>query len=139
GKVGSGLDVAHLLDLARKLEALEVERSPFEIGPPVEERRARWVQPEIVCEVRFVELTRDGKLRAPVFLGLRPDLSPRECVWEVPAPPSKHGEKRVEITHRDKVLWPTSRTTKGEYLDWLERAGDLIVPHLRDRPLTLVR
>jgi bifunctional non-homologous end joining protein LigD len=137
GKVGSGMATARLLDLTTRLEALEVERSPFERGPPVGERRARWVRPELVCEVLFSEVTRDGKLRAPVFQGLRPDLRARDCIWEAPAPLAP--ERKVEITHRDKVLWPASRTTKGEYLDWLERAGDLIVPHLRDRPLTLVR
>ena len=45
-------------------------------------RRCLWLQPQLVCQVRFMEWTRDGNLRQPVFLGLREDKEPRQVVRE---------------------------------------------------------
>ena len=49
-----------------------------------EMRRCRWVEPNIVCQVKFSEWTRDNRLRQPVFLGLREDKNPTEVVREEP-------------------------------------------------------
>ena len=50
-----------------------------------EMRRCHWVEPTLVCQIKFSEWTRDGKLRQPVFLGLREDKDPKEVVRERPA------------------------------------------------------
>lgn len=71
GKVGSGFDAAALLELTEQLERLEVKEAPV-IDPP-RMKQARWVRPSIVVEVRFSEWTSEGRLRHPVFLGLRTD------------------------------------------------------------------
>jgi bifunctional non-homologous end joining protein LigD len=83
GKVGTGYDVATLRRLADQLTAMEQEESPF-AGDRVPGRGAHWVRPELVAEVAFTEWTRDGKLRHPRFLGLRPDKPAREVVRERP-------------------------------------------------------
>jgi bifunctional non-homologous end joining protein LigD len=80
GKVGTGFDEETLASLASRLSRSTVARSPV-VDPP-RMRDARWVRPELVAEVRFSEWTRDGRLRHPVFLGLRPDKQPREVVRE---------------------------------------------------------
>lgn len=85
GKVGTGYTEAVLRDLRKRLDRLEVARSPFS-GARIAERTVHWVRPELVCEVLFSEWTRDGKLRHPRFGGLRFDKEAREVVREVPSP-----------------------------------------------------
>ena len=80
GKVGSGFTEVSLRDLIRALEALGRERSPF--ADEIRERGVSWVEPRLVAQVRFTEWTRDGRLRHPVFLGLREDKPAREVVRE---------------------------------------------------------
>lgn len=79
GKVGTGFDEETIKYLTSELRKIEVFKKPVEEEPPYE---VRWVKPEFVCEVRFLELTDDLKLRAPVFLRLRGDKSPKECTLE---------------------------------------------------------
>jgi bifunctional non-homologous end joining protein LigD len=84
-KVGSGFDDAALARVWAALQPLARPTSPFAEGTPPG-RGHRWVEPRLVCEVRFAEWTRDGGLRHPVFLGLRPDRVPEDCRREVPHP-----------------------------------------------------
>jgi bifunctional non-homologous end joining protein LigD len=80
GKVGTGFDEPTLDMLARRLSSAVVPKPPV-VDPP-RTRAATWVRPELVAEVRFAEWTRDGRLRHPVFMGLRPDKLPRDVVRE---------------------------------------------------------
>jgi bifunctional non-homologous end joining protein LigD len=82
GKVGTGFGQAVLRDLRSRLDRLARDEPPFERdGLPRE--RVHWVRPELVAQVGYSELTRDGKLRHPRYLGLRTDKRPREVVLEV--------------------------------------------------------
>jgi DNA ligase D-like protein (predicted ligase) len=83
GKVGTGYTRAVLVELVERLSALEQDRSPFEVGTPPR-AGVHWVRPELVAQVGFAELTGDGKLRHPRFLGLRDDKPAREVVLERP-------------------------------------------------------
>ncbi len=97
GKVGTGFDAALLKSLHKKMQSLRRARCPFPDLPekqpgrwsqnitPREMKRCHWVEPTLICQVRFTEWTRDGKLRHPVFLGLREDKEAREVVRERPA------------------------------------------------------
>ncbi|MWA15820.1 non-homologous end-joining DNA ligase [Streptomyces sp. BA2] len=80
GKVGTGFDGRTLLSLRRRLDELQVPRSPFADAVP--ERTAHWAQPCLVAQVAFTEWTRDGMLRHPRFQGLRDDKSPADVVRE---------------------------------------------------------
>lgn len=80
GKVGSGYTGGSLTELAELLAPLRIAKSPFSDAPRVKD--ATWVKPKLVVQIAFAEWTADGKLRQPVFLGLRSDKSPRECRWE---------------------------------------------------------
>ncbi|WP_167499049.1 non-homologous end-joining DNA ligase [Amycolatopsis thermoflava] len=80
GKVGAGYSEATLRELTGTLTGLERRRSPFD--EPVPERGPRWVEPEVVVQVRFSEWTGDGKLRHPRFTGVRGDKSATEVVRE---------------------------------------------------------
>ena len=78
GKVGTGFTEARLAELARKFKPLVRAASPF-VEPP-REKQVTWIAPKLVAQIAFAEWTGDMKLRQPVFLGLRDDKSPRECV-----------------------------------------------------------
>jgi len=94
GKVGTGFDTKLLSTLHKKMRAEERSTCPFADLPskqngewvqgitPGEMRKYTWVNPKFVCQVKFAEWTRDGKLRQPVFLGLRQDKDPREVIRE---------------------------------------------------------
>jgi bifunctional non-homologous end joining protein LigD len=94
GKVGSGFTSTSLAALHRKFREQERDDCPFVDLPskhdgkwvqgitPGEMRKCTWVNPVFVCQIKFAEWTRDGKLRQPVFLGLREDKNPREITRE---------------------------------------------------------
>jgi bifunctional non-homologous end joining protein LigD len=81
GRAGGGFDDRSLADAANQLESLKTSKRPFKVIPP-EVRKSKWVQPQLVCEVRFTEWTADRILRNPVFLGFRNDLDPGQCLLE---------------------------------------------------------
>lgn len=79
GRVGSGLDDEAIERLLPRLKALETKAFPLSGPVPAEAKAARWVRPEIVVGVRFLAFTPDAHLRAPVFRGERPEVSPDAC------------------------------------------------------------
>lgn len=89
GKVGTGIgwNAKFLGALRKRFDALAVENSPF--NPPVVDswlrRNARWVRPELVAEVSYLEWTSDGHLRHPSMQGLREDKRALDVVRERPA------------------------------------------------------
>jgi bifunctional non-homologous end joining protein LigD len=85
GRVGSGFNDRQLDDIQAKLEKLSRKTSPFLDVPREDARDAHWVTPSLVGEVTYGELTEPGRLRHPVWRGLRSDKSPDEVVWERPA------------------------------------------------------
>jgi bifunctional non-homologous end joining protein LigD len=81
GKVGTGYSQAVLQDLRSRLDRLERPEPPFtRDGLP--RKGVHWVRPDLVAQIGFTEVTRDGKLRQPRFLGLRTDKRRREVVLE---------------------------------------------------------
>jgi ATP-dependent DNA ligase len=82
GKIGTGFDTKLLLDLRRRLDAIEIPASPFTRAIGLPRLRAHWVQPEIVVQVAFIEWTVNGKLRHPRLLGVRRDKRARDVVRE---------------------------------------------------------
>lgn len=94
GKVGTGFDQARLSSLHRQMKSITIPKCPFSDLPrksagkwaqgmsPAETRRCTWVEPKLVCQVKFTEWTDDGNLRHPVFLGLREDKAASEVVRE---------------------------------------------------------
>jgi bifunctional non-homologous end joining protein LigD len=82
GKIGTGFDNRLLLDLRRRLDALEIPKTPFTIAKGLPRLRAHWVRPEIVVQVAFIEWTGNNKLRHPRLIGVRFDKTAREVVRE---------------------------------------------------------
>jgi bifunctional non-homologous end joining protein LigD len=83
GRVGSGLTERSLADLVRRLPRLVRAAPPFaDPVPALDAAGARWVAPRLVVDVEHLGWTRAGRLRAPVYKGLRPDKLPAEAVRE---------------------------------------------------------
>jgi len=88
GQAGSGFTAVTHEQMWQKLKKLSTDKNPFH-GAVDAGRKTYWVKPELVAEIKFSEWTHetaDGglKMRAPVFLGLRTDKSPKECRFELP-------------------------------------------------------
>jgi bifunctional non-homologous end joining protein LigD len=143
GKVGTGFTRSTSLELRARLEALERRECPFAEPPGgALGRHAHWVQPRLVGEVMFTEWTSDGKIRHPSFQGLRADKAARDAKKEVPASlaaPARDIVRGVGISHPDRIVYPDLSLTKLAVAQYYDRVAEWIVPHLRDRPLTLVR
>jgi bifunctional non-homologous end joining protein LigD len=82
GRVGSGFTDAQLTDLRASLDRMARETSPLIDVPPADAKDAHWVTPKLVGEVQYLEVTADGKLRAPTWRGWRPDKSPADVIRE---------------------------------------------------------
>jgi len=141
GKVGTGFDFRQLSDLSARLRLLETPQRPFTEDPA--EPHAMWAEPRLVCEVRYSRRS-DGSLRFPVFLGLREDKKPWEVTEQRPVPPPSptggaEAVGRVKLTNGEKVFWPQRGYTKRDVFQYYVQIAPFILPHLRDRPITLYR
>ncbi len=156
GKVGTGpgWTGAYLRELRRRLDALATPRSPFD--PPVDDswlrRNARWVRPELVAEVAFVEWTDDGRVRHASMQGLREDKDPREVRREravpsaAPPPPKQKplAPERplvagIRISQPARVVYADLGVNKLDVARYYDRVAPWMVPHVTGRPLTLLR
>ncbi len=148
GRVGTGFAAQQLDDVRAMLEAIERTDPPC-AGAPAG-RDHRWVEPELVCEVRYKEVTDEGLLRQPAFVRFRDDKPPTECVRREVA--SDEGDlpedagiiegpraRDLQFTNRDKVFWPREGYTKGDLIDYYQAIAPWILPYLRDRPLVMTR
>jgi ATP-dependent DNA ligase len=82
GKLGTGFNTSLLIDLRKRLDAIERPTSPFTVAKGLPRLRAHWVEPSIVVQVSFMEWTTHGKLRHPRLIGVRFDKNAREVVRE---------------------------------------------------------
>ncbi|MGA3076562.1 MAG: DNA ligase D [Bryobacteraceae bacterium] len=155
GNVGTGFDQKALAALRQRLDPLTTPQSPFPDSPKVG-KDVTWVRPELVAEVKFANWTGEGRLRAPVYLGLRADVSPRDCVRETVgqasglsrdpllAPTGNEATLTIDqhplkFTNLNKVFYPAEGIVKRDLLNYYDAVAPLILPHLKDRPLSLKR
>jgi bifunctional non-homologous end joining protein LigD len=149
GNVGTGFDDDEIDRLLKKLRPLERKTSPFAHVPKMPRIRKNdvvWVEPKLVAEVSFAEWTHDGRLRAPVYQGLREDKDPEEVRRELPGDPPagipnviRKGKRVLRLSNLDKPFWPEEGITKGDLLEYYRDVAAVVVPHLRDRPFTMRR
>jgi bifunctional non-homologous end joining protein LigD len=141
GKVGTGFDEATLRSLHAKLAPLERKRSA--LADPPRMRGAHWVAPRLVAEVSFTEWTRDGRVRHPVFLGLREDKRAGEVRIERSQPVARAAEANavagVTLSNPGRIYFADSGITKRELAAYYEAVAERALPGLVDRPLTLLR
>jgi bifunctional non-homologous end joining protein LigD len=158
GRVGTGYNAKVAADLLKRLKPLKRATSPFADKPP-RLPDVNWVEPKLVAEIEFENLTADGLFRQAAFKGLRLDKPADAVVKETPADvpkekimatkakkPSAKGDNAVlgiAISHPDKVLWPKSKlgpaVTKLDLAKYMASVADRMLPHVADRPVSIVR
>lgn len=141
GKVGTGFDTAELSRLMKIMTPLEQKAATVE-APRAEVRGAHWLRPKLVAEIAYTEMTNEGTLRHPSYLGLREDKKPEAVVLEtehhaaeLPAPATS----TVVISNRDRIIYPESNVTKGQLADHYAAVAEIMLPWIGNRPISLVR
>src|SRR5206468_983882 len=108
GNVGTGFNQKTLKQLFDLMQPLIVKSSPFKSAPKLP-KGSVFLQPKLVCEIKFAQFTKDNILRAPVYMGLRTDVPPEKCVREIPREPKA-------VTAKAKPKKP-SKPAKSALLD----------------------
>lgn len=142
GKVGTGFTADTLADLAARMKPLARAEPAAEV-PRAEARGGQWIEPKLVAEIAFAEMTAakepgDGRIRHGSFLGLRSDKKASEVKPEKPQPVPAP-EPAVKISNRDRVIFPESGQTKGQLADYYTEIAPLMLAHMAGRPISLVR
>jgi bifunctional non-homologous end joining protein LigD len=143
GNVGTGFNSREIDKLLDELRPLRRDTTPFREVPRMPKVRKSdviWVEPALVCEVEFVEWTHDGRLRAPAYKGLREDKAATEVRRERPvADRMIRNGRELKFSNLDKVFFPVEGITKGDLIEYYREVAPVVIPHLRDRPFTMVR
>ena len=156
GNVGSGFNQAALRTLKMRLAGLEIEQCPFTAGTKIA-RKSHWVRPQLLAEVSFSEWTRAGAIRHGVFHGLRVDKPASAVRREIPQymeEENMQGNKQghshasavrdkppvtLKVSHGERVIDAASGSTKLDVVRYYALVGQLMLPHLKGRPVSLVR
>ncbi|MXS71734.1 DNA ligase D [Flavobacteriaceae bacterium W22] len=156
GHTGTGFNAELLKEIHSKLTKIEQKESPFEIVPKTN-MPVTWVKPELICEVKFSEITKDGMFRHPVFVAIREDKTIEDLQNTTPQKPEKMTKKpvkksdsesdkevtlnrhKVKLTNQDKIYFPKDGITKGDVIEYYQSVAKYILPHLKNRPLSLNR
>jgi bifunctional non-homologous end joining protein LigD len=147
GRVGSGYTGARLDTLAAEFKKHARKSAPVKDLPRAIARHAHFVNPVLVAEIAFRGWTRDGLIRQGTFKGLRADKPANQIIREKAMPkaaiaktsPECDEIEGVRITHPDRVLYEGEGVTKREIADYYLKVAELMLPHIADRPLALVR
>ncbi|MGW8466107.1 DNA ligase D [Pseudomonas sp. CLCA07] len=154
GKVGTGFNETTLKRIYEQLKPLQAKK-PSVVNPPsgFEAKGVHWLNPVLLAQVAFAEMTKEGSVRHAVFHGLRDDKPAKGITEEQPkvvkSPEKKPphpapsqmglGEGKVRITHPDRVIDASSGTTKVQLAEYYASVAEWILPELKDRPVALVR
>ena len=158
GNVGTGFNQSSLATLLKRLGPLRRSNSPFSPSPTVP-GVVRWTKPALVAEVGFSGWTREGRIRHGVFVGLREDKSAdavqRELALpaELPTPARAHprptmpakastapgDSSSVRVTHPERVIDPSTGATKLDLFQHYEAVGAVMLEHVKQRPLAMLR
>jgi bifunctional non-homologous end joining protein LigD len=164
GKVGTGFNETTLKTIHEQLLLLEVKKTTL-VNPPTgfEAKGVHWLKPELLAEIAFADITQEGSVRHAVFHGLRNDKPAQSITEERPAPavaskkPRQAAQKptkakavdekiqsvattgKVRLTHPDRIIDPSSGTTKRALADYYMGISDWLLPELANRPVALVR
>ncbi|WP_241773430.1 DNA ligase D [Chryseobacterium sp. Leaf394] len=165
GHTGTGFNNELLIQIHERLKKLVVKSSPFETVPKTN-MPVTWTKPELVCEIKFSEITKDGMFRHPVFVAIREDKEAKEISSSVKKPAHKTSKSKtmttkkstentedasekdseitlnrhkITLTNQDKIYFPKDKISKGDVVDYYQSVADYILPHLKNRPLSLNR
>ncbi len=136
GHVGTGFNEKMLASLKKKMDALKITRSPFKERVRLNDA-VTWIQPKLVAEIAYGNMTEEGAFRHPVFIRLRDDKDKKSLNEEiVEAMPTKETKG---LTNPQKVFWPKEGYTKADLFNYYEKMAAYVLPYLKGRPLSLNR
>ncbi|MBD8083791.1 DNA ligase D [Chryseobacterium sp. GCR10] len=165
GHTGTGFNNELLIQIHERLKKLVVKSSPFETVPKTN-MPVTWTKPELVCEIKFSEITKDGMFRHPVFVAIREDKEAKEISNSVKKSVQKTSKSKtmttkkstentedasekdseitlnrhkIKLTNQDKIYFPKDKISKGDVVDYYQSVAEYILPHLKNRPLSLNR
>jgi bifunctional non-homologous end joining protein LigD len=147
GRIGTGFGQEKARTLAKKLQAVRRDESPFS-GPdaPRETAEIRWAEPKLVAEIEFAGFTGSGMIRQAAFKGLREDKPAREVGPEEVASVKPSAEvviRGVALSKPDKALWPDAGdsrpVTKRDLAEYFDAVGPWMIDHIEGRPCSIVR
>lgn len=150
GKVGTGFSAATLDSIHARLKPLEAAKPPLNKPPTgAEARGVHWLEPTLLAEVAYAQMTRDGVVRHAVFHGLRDDkpataidlehAMPGKSVAKPKVQRKTEGLGELRLTHPDRIIDATRATTKRQVAEYYAQVSDWILPQLEHRPVALVR
>ncbi|MBF8778250.1 DNA ligase D [Pseudomonas fulva] len=144
GKVGTGFTATTLQSIHARLKPLEIAKPAFARPPTgAEARGVHWLEPTLLAEVAYAQMTREGIVRHSVFHGLRDDKPATAIDLERPMPTPSTGQGatlgKLRLTHAERIIDPASGTTKRQVAEYYASVAERILPHLHDRPVALVR
>ena len=158
GRAGSGFSGDQLSEISATLQSLVRKTPPCdppENGALPKGTDHTWVEPRLVCDVRYKEFTKDGLLRQSVFVRFRDDKKPEDVQMpghekrdtgnekdpEASAtfPVSRLPLREVKFSNLDKVFWPEEGYTKGDLIEYYRSMGPWLLPYLKNRPVVLTR
>jgi bifunctional non-homologous end joining protein LigD len=146
GSVGTGFTQKQIDEAHKTLAAIQLAAPPCDRAPTGGAHS--WVQPTLVCEVKYLEYTDEGLLRHPVFLRFRDDKNPEECIRAVThsddaateaASVSIVEERTIPFTNLDKTFWPNEGYTKKDLIEYYRSVSVWLLPFLKDRPVVMTR
>ncbi|MCE1117734.1 MULTISPECIES: DNA ligase D [Pseudomonas] len=146
GKVGTGFSAATLDSLLARFKPLQTDTPPLAKPPTgAEARGVHWIEPQLLAEVAYAQMTRQGSVRHAVFHGLRDD-KPASSIDLERAMPGKTAARaqpealsNLHLTHPDRVIDATTGTTKRQVAHYYAQVAEWLLPQLKDRPVALVR
>jgi bifunctional non-homologous end joining protein LigD len=169
GRTGTGFTHKFAAELRKRLEGMQRATAPFQTIPAEGRKGAIWVTPTLVAQVRFATWTAETQVRQAAFLGLREDKPATEIRRETSAPTPKSAKSGpsqpakqashpakpqiaakasvpkalehppVRLTHPQKILDHQTQLTKQQLADFYWAVAGRMLPHISDRPLSLVR
>lgn len=149
GRVGTGFSDTMRGKILKQMEARRIEKAASAAVPRDIARKAHWVRPELVAEVAYAEITPDGSVRHASFQGMRADKKASQVVLEKIDDPDAGldpemgteiaGAVGVKLSNPDKVMYPDTEITKAHLVAYYAAVADKMLPHIKDRPLSLVR
>jgi bifunctional non-homologous end joining protein LigD len=182
GKVGTGFSIDQQTKMLQNFAQYITDTNPFYIEntghiSPINKKAPGkifvWLKPELICEVNFAEITKDGLFRQASFKGMRIDKQAIDVTLETPknttetiaAEESKEGTSlssgptptttfiprgndlattnfngvELQFTHLNKIYWPQEMVTKRDMLNYYIAVAEYMLPHLRNRPMSLNR
>ena len=162
GHVGTGFSEESLKQIYELIQPYKTNKMPFKTKPKTN-MSPTWIEPHIVATIKYTQLTKEGRFRHPVFIGIREDISINDLkskdktankgnaeksnsnkketkdVQTEETKNAKSEEIDLNFTNIDKLYWEKEKISKGELIEYYLSVSEYILPHLKDRAQSLHR